>query len=112
MARYSKLCLVALIGSISSGCAMCCGPDMYTYPTHGGRIQRSDPEYGRVGSIYSDPVLDSGVISDVPLPTAPMGAPEMQQPTPVEELETTTTQTPPKGIRARPVQSRRQEGWR
>ena len=38
-----------------AGCSMCCGPYDYHYPTFGGRVQRADPEYGRVGSIFSDP---------------------------------------------------------
>ena len=37
------------------GCSMCCGPYDYDYPTYGGKIQRTDPAYGRVGSIFSDP---------------------------------------------------------
>ena len=44
---------VALAGF--AGCSMCCGPYDYHYPTFGGRVQRADPEYGRVGSIFSDP---------------------------------------------------------
>ena len=39
----------------AAGCSMCCGPYDYHYPTFGGRVQRADPEYGRVGSIFSDP---------------------------------------------------------
>ena len=34
---------------------MCCGTFDYHYPTFGGRLQRANPEYGRVGSIFSDP---------------------------------------------------------
>ncbi len=37
------------------GCAMCCGPYDYHYPNFGGSVQRSDPVWGRVGSLYSDP---------------------------------------------------------
>lgn len=111
MNRRSSLIPVALAAVCLSGCAMCCGPDMYTYPTHGGRIQRSDLEYGRVGSIYSDPVLDSGVTSAVPTQTSPTTPVEPNQPTPVEQLEQSTTQSP-RGVPAQPVESRRQEGWR
>ncbi len=38
-----------------SGCAICCTPYFNDYPTYGGRVQRSDPQYGRVGSLFSDP---------------------------------------------------------
>ncbi len=34
---------------------MCCGPYDYDYPTFGGKYQRTDPAYGRVGSPFSDP---------------------------------------------------------
>lgn len=34
---------------------MCCGPYDYDYPTYGGKYQRTDPAYGRVGSPFSDP---------------------------------------------------------
>lgn len=44
---------------------MCCGPYDYHYPVFGGRIQRADPEHGRVGSIFSDPNLaGSGPAAD------------------------------------------------
>jgi hypothetical protein len=49
----------------SLGCAMCCGPYDYHYPTFGGRIQRADPVYGRVGSIFSDPnMAGAGPLAD------------------------------------------------
>ena len=44
-----------------TGCSMCCGDFDYHYPTRGGVYQRTNPEYGRVGSIYSDPMADPGV---------------------------------------------------
>ena len=37
------------------GCSMCCGPYDYDYSNFGGKHQRVDPSYGRVGSIFSDP---------------------------------------------------------
>ena len=46
---------IAPAALLSAGCAMCCGPSDYHYPGFGGRIQRADPEYGRVGSVFSDP---------------------------------------------------------
>ena len=47
-----------------SGCAICCGPYDYNYPAFGGTVQRSDPVYGRVGSIYSDPGPFGGPSAD------------------------------------------------
>ncbi len=46
---------IAPAALISAGCAMCCGPSDYDYPAFGGKIQRADPVYGRVGSVFSDP---------------------------------------------------------
>jgi len=37
------------------GCSMCCGPYDFDYPNYGGKHERVDPSYGRVGSIFSDP---------------------------------------------------------
>ena len=34
---------------------MCCGPYDYDYPTFGGKHERVDRAYGRVGSVFSDP---------------------------------------------------------
>jgi hypothetical protein len=34
---------------------MCCGPYDYDYPTYGGKHERIDRTYGRVGSLFSDP---------------------------------------------------------
>lgn len=49
-------CLFVLACVISSsGCSMCCGPFDYHYPAFPGIVHRSDPIYGRVGSILSDP---------------------------------------------------------
>lgn len=38
----------------SSGCAMCCGIDDHTYSTYGGKWERTDRTYGRVGSAFSN----------------------------------------------------------
>ena len=55
MKRYitTGLCLIAL--TATGGCSMCCGVFDYDYPTFGGRHERVDRQWGRVGSIYSDP---------------------------------------------------------
>jgi hypothetical protein len=41
---------------LSVGCAMCCGPFDYDYPTFGGKYDRYDRSYGRLGSVFSDPM--------------------------------------------------------
>lgn len=46
---------VAMICVATTGCSMCCGPFDYDYPTFGGKHQRSVRDFGRVGSILSDP---------------------------------------------------------
>lgn len=43
---------------------MCCGPDDFNYPTYGGVHQRSDPAYGRLGSVFSDPYAIGGPSAD------------------------------------------------
>lgn len=48
-------CLVGVASVGLSGCSMCCGPYDYDYPAFPGLVQRADPVYGRVGSIFSDP---------------------------------------------------------
>lgn len=53
-------CGAALVISGMLGCATCCSPDLYNYPTYGGRYERVDRAYGRVGSIFSDPNALSG----------------------------------------------------
>ncbi len=40
------------------GCAMCCGPYDYDYPNFGGKHERMDRTWGRVGSIFSDPMAN------------------------------------------------------
>lgn len=45
--------IIAATGTV--GCSMCCGPYDFDYPTYGGKHERVDRAYGRVGSIFSDP---------------------------------------------------------
>ena len=47
--------LLAAIGSVSSGCSLCSPGYLCDYAGVGGKWQRTDPENGRVGSIFSDP---------------------------------------------------------
>ncbi len=55
--RPRGISLAWILGGLmlSTGCAMCCGPYDFHYTGVGGALERSDPEYGRVGSILSDP---------------------------------------------------------
>jgi len=54
------------------GCSMCCGPYDYDYPTFGGKHQRVNSNWGRVGSIFSDPLASSsGPSADSNLEAAP-----------------------------------------
>lgn len=52
--RILSVLLLAVAAISQSGCAMCCGVDDYTYPTYGGKWQRTNAVYGRVGSTLSD----------------------------------------------------------
>lgn len=48
--------LIVIVGAVSAvGCSLCCAPNDYDYPTYGGKHQRVNPAYGRVGSVFSDP---------------------------------------------------------
>jgi hypothetical protein len=54
---------LAIIGV--TGCSMCCGPFDYDYPTFGGKHTRANRNYGRVGSLLSDPLaINSGPGAD------------------------------------------------
>lgn len=55
MNRWINLLFVTLICVSMFGCSMCCGPYDFDYPTFGGKYQRTNPSYGRVGSVFSDP---------------------------------------------------------
>jgi hypothetical protein len=79
---------------------MCCGPDLFTYPTFGGRVQRTDWEYGRVGSIYSDPTSGSE-LSDAEYldPTPGPDVEQLNLPTPADERS--PQPAPPKPVDAR-----------
>lgn len=45
--------LISLPLASLAGCAMCCSPFDYSYPTYGGKWQRVDREHGRVGSVFT-----------------------------------------------------------
>ncbi len=52
--RLLSPCLLILVAVCSSGCSMCATGYLEDYATVGGKWQRGDPAYGRVGSIFSD----------------------------------------------------------
>lgn len=56
----AMLFLAVAVTSWTVGCSMCCDTYDYHYPTFGGKHQRADPVYGRVGSIFSDPGANPG----------------------------------------------------
>ena len=56
--------LVLLAASCSVGCTMCCSPYDSDYIGTGGKHQRTDPRYGRVGSVFSDPTFSNGGVSE------------------------------------------------
>lgn len=51
--------LALLVTAGQSGCSICQGPFDFDYPVFDSRHARVDPVYGRVGSIFSDPDIDS-----------------------------------------------------
>jgi hypothetical protein len=55
MNRWINLFTVSLVCMSMFGCSMCCGPTDFDYATFGGKHQRSNPSWGRVGSVFSDP---------------------------------------------------------
>ena len=58
--RTAIASLLVAIGSVSSGCSICAPGYLCDYAGVGGKWQRTDPENGRVGSIFSDPNSDVG----------------------------------------------------
>ncbi len=50
--------------SALTGCSMCCGPHDFDYPTFGGKHERVDRQWGRVGSPFSDPNVVVGPSAD------------------------------------------------
>ena len=58
----AKVLVVATFAALPllSGCAMCCSPYDYHYPTYGGKWERTDREWGSVGSILSGAGVPDG----------------------------------------------------
>jgi hypothetical protein len=57
---------IALASIFSSGCTLCSPGYLNDYAGVGGKWQRTDPENGRVGSVFSDP--GSVIVSGEPAP--------------------------------------------
>ena len=55
MKRWIVIITITTASLSTFGCSMCCGPFDFDYPNMGGKHERVDPQYGRVGSIFSDP---------------------------------------------------------
>ena len=53
--RTAIAILLVAVGTVSSGCSLCAPGYLCDYAGVGGKWQRTDPENGRVGSIFSDP---------------------------------------------------------
>ena len=82
MNRLAQLMFGAIMIACFTGCAICCGPYLDHYPTFGGKVQRTDPTWGRVGSIYSDPyTAGTGPMADSNL------TPFVRQPPKREKIE-------------------------
>lgn len=64
MNRITALLGLTVACAISLGCSMCCGPHDFDYPVLGGKHQRTNPTYGRVGSPFSDPSITGGPNAD------------------------------------------------
>ncbi len=60
MLRVQQLICLLATCSILSGCSMCCGIYDFDYPMFDTHYARTDPVYGRVGSIFSDPNVGPG----------------------------------------------------
>ncbi len=55
MKRWILIIAITTTALSTFGCSMCCGPYDYDYPNFGGKHERVNPAYGRVGSVFSDP---------------------------------------------------------
>jgi hypothetical protein len=70
--------LLVAVGSVSSGCSLCAPGYLCDYAGVGGKWQRTDPENGRVGSIFSDPNSVVGAGAQSP-PVTTEGAYEYEE---------------------------------
>jgi hypothetical protein len=100
MLRWNPILLLIAAPLLVSGCSMCCGPYDYEYPImESVRYPRTDPEYGRVGSVFSDPNVTIGekprTNADVPREDDRLEDIESELDDPDFNLETEST--PPAG---------------
>ena len=80
MSRLWALSLVAGLGLMFGGCATCCAPFDWDYPSVPGRWVRHNPTSGRVGSAFDE----AGGPADV-VPVSAVGEPiPAPQPVPVQ----------------------------
>jgi hypothetical protein len=96
MKRNIYSALISCVAAVGmSGCAMCCTPYLNDYPTYGGRVERTNREWGRVGSVFSDPnMVGATAAADSnlrdyefkPAKTPPGDTQEISPPIEVEEL--------------------------
>ena len=94
MNRLMSLLAISLI-STNVGCSMCSDCDDYSYGAFGGRWERTDTTYGRVGSAFSPDgsIVAEGEPTQAQNQDSPV--PELADP-PLEELEKPpTTADPP-----------------
>jgi hypothetical protein len=94
-------CLGIGLLAFSSGCAICSSCDDETYGAYGGRWERLDPHYGRVGSAFTpevgtrvdgDAILESERSGEYfpghSIPAEPTPAePQPVQPAPADDLQ-------------------------
>lgn len=67
MKRFLTALLICSPLATLAGCAMCCSPFDYSYPTFGGKWQRTDREHGRVGSVFTPHAgvkVEEGVVGE------------------------------------------------
>ena len=84
------IAILTLTLGTAYGCASCADTNDYDYPNFGGKHQRVNPTYGRVGSIFSDPNANSfgpSADSNLKAPDSPR-APEPIEDTDIGEEET------------------------
>lgn len=100
MSRWNLLILLVVCPVLWTGCSLCCGPYDYEYPMMDNpNYTRMDPEYGRVGSIYSDPSVVIGPApktnADIPIEEDPEDELDEELPDdPNFDLDTETSTTP------------------
>jgi hypothetical protein len=86
MLRVTLPVLVVAWSIALGGCSMCCGPFDFDYPMFQTRYARVDPQYGRVGSIFSDPNADPGVYAPTNADAPPEGNDDQELELPESEL--------------------------